>query len=176
MNGCGSFNDGLAAHALASASAEQGRQLSTSPLHDHVTSLMRSAGSAHGMFALAQMMRLGMCGVRCDAAAAAQQYAAAAELRHAAACSNLGAMYEHGLGVAQNLQEALRLYDRAASLGNSVAHDNSDVLQRKLRDPQATFPAARADVPVASAALAVAAESKYAPTEDEALLLRSRVL
>ena len=176
MNGCGSFNDGLSAHALASASAEQGRQLSSSPLHDHVTSLMRSAGSAHGMFALAQMMRLGICGVRCDAAAAAQQYAAAAELRHAAACSNLGAMCEHGLGVAQNLQEALRLYDRAASLGNSVAHDNSDVLQRKLRDPQATFPAARADAPVASAALAVAAESKYAPTEDEALLLRSRVL
>jgi hypothetical protein len=171
MNGCGSFNDGLQAHALASASASQGT--GTSAFSERLShSLIVPAGSAHGMFALAQMMRLGICGVQRDVAAAAQQYAAAAQLQHAAACSNLGAMREHGLGVSQNLHEALRLYDLAASLGNSVAHDNSAVLQRKMQDPQSTFPVA-VPASVESAPVPVAADSKYAPTEDEALLLRS---
>ena len=67
-------------------------------------------GNAHGMFALAQMMRLGICGAQRDAAAAARHYAAAAQQQHAAACSNLGAMFEYGLGVKQDLTEALRLY------------------------------------------------------------------
>jgi TPR repeat protein len=171
MNGCGSFNDGLQAHALASASVSQGTDTSEFSAR-LLYSLIVPAGSAHGMFALAQMMRLGICGVQRDVAAAAQQYAAAAQLQHAAACSNLGAMHEHGLGVSQNLQEALRLYDLAASLGNSVAHDNSAVLQRKMQDPQSTFPVA-APASVESAPVPVAADSKYAPTEDEALLLRS---
>jgi TPR repeat protein len=143
------------------------------------------------MFALAQMLRLGICGVQRDSTAAAKQcvarlphcavasntvrrYAGAAQQQHAAACSNLGAMLEHGLGVAQDLQEALRMYDRAAALGNSVARDNSATLQRKMQDPQSTFPKAApvASSSAASAAVLVPAEGKYAPTEDEAFLLR----
>ncbi len=123
------------------------------------------------MFALGQMMRLGICGVQRDAAAAARQYAAAAQQQHAAACSNLGAMYEHGLGVQQDVTEALRLYDLAASLGNGVAHDNSVQLQRKMADPQSTFPVAAPAAP-APASAAVPVGSKYAPSEDEAFLLR----
>jgi TPR repeat protein len=83
-------------------------------------------------------------------------------------------MLEHGLGVAQDLQEALRMYDRAAALGNSVARDNSATLQRKMQDPQSTFPKAApvASSSAASAAVPVPAEGKYTPTEDEAFLLR----
>jgi hypothetical protein len=36
-------------------------------------------------------------------------YAMAAQQQHAAACSNLGAMLEHGLGLQQDLQEALSM-------------------------------------------------------------------
>lgn len=131
-------------------------------------------GNAHGMFALAQMMRLGICGAQRDAAAAARHYAAAAQQQHAAACSNLGAMFEYGLGVKQDLAEALRLYDLAASLGNSVAHDNSAALQKKLADPQSTFPVSNDAAPAtpAAASAAVPVGSTYAPTEDEAFLLR----
>jgi TPR repeat protein len=125
------------------------------------------------MFALGQMMRLGVCGAQRDAAAAAEQYAAAAALLHAAACSNLGAMFEHGLGVKQDLNEAVRLYDAAASLGNSVARDNCTALQRKMQDPQSTFPTETPLSPAPAAAPALLPkDSSYAPTEDEALLLR----
>jgi TPR repeat protein len=124
------------------------------------------------MFALAQMMRLGICGVQRDPAAAAQQYAAAAAQLHAAACSNLGAMLEYGLGVRQDLQEALRMYELAASLGNSVAQDNSATLQLKMRDPQCTFPVATTGSPASAAPVPAAAEGTYAPTDDESLLLR----
>jgi TPR repeat protein len=170
MNGCGTFNDGLQAHALASASASQG-MIGPHTALVFAVFLFPRTGSAHGMFALAQMLRLGICGVQRDTAAAAQQYAAAARQQHAAACSNLGAMLEHGLGIPQDLQEALRMYDLAASLGNSVAQDNSATLHRKMQDPQCTFPVAP-ETPAAAASAPVASENKYAPTEDESLLLR----
>jgi TPR repeat protein len=171
MNGCGTLNDGLQAQALASKSASEGLFKAYLELHC-MTSL---PGSAHGMFALAQMKRLGICGVQRDAAAAALLYAAAAQQQHAAACSNLGAMYEYGLGVKQDLQEALRLYDLAGSLGNSVALDNSEALRRKMKDPQCTFPVAAAESPPPApppAPAAAPAVSTFAPPEDEALLLR----
>jgi hypothetical protein len=116
-------------------------------------------------------MRLGICGVQRDEAAAARHYSAATQQQHAAACSNLGAMYEHGLGVQQDLSEALRLYDLAASLGNSVAHDNSAQLQKKMADPRSTFPVVAPAAP-APASATVPVGSKYAPSEDEAFLLR----
>ena len=134
--------------------------------------LSSPAGSAHGMFALAQMTRLGICGAQRNAEVAAQQYAAAAALRHAAACSNLGAMFEYGLGVKQDLNEALRLYELAASLGNSVAPDNCAALQRKMQDPLSTFPITAPFSSVPAPVLAPK-ESSHAPTEDEAYLLRS---
>ena len=121
MNGCGSFTDSLQAHALASASARQGVH-SPGSIHpippppiaprdmSSCLNLYVFPGNAHGYFALAQMMRLGICGAQRDAAAAARHYAAAAQQQHAAACSNLGAMFEYGLGVKQDLTEALRLY------------------------------------------------------------------
>ncbi len=82
-------------------------------------------------------------------------------------------MFEHGLGVKQDLNEAVRLYDAAASLGNSVARDNCTALQRKMQDPQSTFPTETPLSPAPAAAPALLPkDSSYAPTEDEALLLR----
>ncbi len=69
--------------------------------------------------------------------------------------------------------DILARYNLAASLGNSVAQDNSSTLQRKMQDPQSTFPKASAATASAASAVAqVPAEGKYAPTEDEAFLLR----
>ena len=72
---------------------------------------------------LALMMLQGTGGPR-DIDAAFSWTKRAADAANAAGLNNLGRLYELGLGVAANLDEARRLYSEAAALGYGLASDN----------------------------------------------------
>jgi TPR repeat protein len=58
-------------------------------------------------------------------------YARAQQLNYAVASTNMGNLYEQGLGVTRDLAEARRLYERASALGEPVAMYNLGRLYEK---------------------------------------------
>jgi TPR repeat protein len=68
---------------------------------------------------------------RTDYAEAIRWYRQAADQGNAGAQTNIGYLYEHGLGVTQNYLEALRWYRMAADQGQATAQSNIGVFYDK---------------------------------------------
>lgn len=75
-----------------------------------------------------------------DYAAAARWYAKAAELKHALATNNLGALHYEGRGVPRDYAEALRLYRSAAESGFAIAQYNLALMLGQGRSVEVDVP------------------------------------
>ena len=78
-------------------------------------------GGAESIAQLGNAYDFGFCRLAKDDAAAASWYTRAADLGHAIAQYNLGIFYRDGMGVEQNLAEALRRFRQAAEQGDAGA-------------------------------------------------------
>jgi hypothetical protein len=81
-------------------------------------------GSAEAQYTLGQLCRTGNGWANRDPMEALNWYTLAARQGHAGAQSDLGAMYEHGMGMPVNVAEAARWYRLAADQGFATAQFN----------------------------------------------------
>lgn len=111
---------------------QAGEQLDRKPTE--ATSWFEKAAStnnAAALFLLGQVREQGAQGVEADPKAARDLYGKAAAQEHGPSVLRLGYLIERGLGGDANMGEAIKLYRKAAELGEAGAYFNLGILTQK---------------------------------------------